>query len=210
MNLLAQNNEQEEIFINAFKALPDSLFEKNKNTFTKSRGISYIAEYFAGKSEFANTCTNIGVSCIDMNNMLFRIINIETDNALWCEYKIFRLGNTYLIGFTIKEENHLTDESLVIAFYEYKVNILMERSSDIFDSFNFKTDNYKDSTINKLNSIYTNDFHKNAMNAQLTYKFTNSDTVIIMDNMPLYHEIDLHKGCIFKYVMDNGKLRLAE
>lgn len=210
LNLLAQNNEQERMFLNAFKALPDSLFEENLEKLTKSEGIIYIEKCLQGKSEFTNNCKSVGVSCIDRKNLFFKILNVRTDNAIRFEYKIFNSENRNIVGFTIIEENHLTDESLVIAFYEYKNNNLMEISSNIFESFNFKTDNYKDSTINKLNFIYESDFFKNAMNDQLTYMFTYSDTIIIMDNLALYHEIDFHEGYIYKYIMDNGKLRLAE
>jgi len=134
-----------------------------------------------------------------------------------CEIKIFNAGKNINIGVTYSSYDGATTSSEKTIFYKYDNGKFEDITREIFKSFNYYTDNYTNNAIDSLNLYYKTNLRKTPRNDYLIYKFTKSDTVIIAESF-FGTEVGIELDTTYfdgefytkKYIMDNGKLRLAE
>jgi len=228
-NEKSSQNELKEIFL----SIPDSTFSDNIFELCREERkrlwkLYDYGDYFISKTLKSDVIigyvdilpkdNNIDINTlIDNQNFLIRIRDPYSDAIPTYDFKIFQNMSNKVIGLTLKYSNHATYNTDIILFYEYKNNEFRNITNEVLDSFNYKKDNYSDSTINLISEIYGRDVRRYPLNRKLLYRFTPSDTVYIFESFfGIDEDLDLDKryfdGEFFKkkYIMDNGKLRLAE
>lgn len=216
LNISGQNSQNMDMLIHIFQSLPDSLFpelnEEQRNTIVKSfKNKNY--EFVSPSNEVAETfiLNNRVFVSFDFKNDLFEISDNRSDITAYYQLKLFDNLDTSILGFSLKYSTHLTMEAGIIQFFNYYQNKILKITESVLNSFNYKTDNYADTTINEFNDIYNWEFRKHPQNEKLVYEFTESDTIQLVDNLIIFN-IRKMSGIKdnHKYIMDNGKLRLAE
>ncbi len=226
-------NELREIFL----SLPDSVLSNNLFDFSKVKGHKLWELYNKEEFQRSNTLPTDRIfgyldilfrndtikvnSLIEVKSNLIRIMEPYSDAIPTYDIKLFK-DNQQIVAVTLKSSDHATTHTDEIVFYKYKNENFKDVTYKVLKSFNYFTDNYSDSTINILNSYYNCDLRgDDVTNKGLLYTFTNSDTVIISESFfdyfidpnenPGFDE-EYFDGEFFtkKYIMDKGKLRLAE
>jgi|GEM_PF-1566142 len=179
---------------------------------------SYVDLIF-GNFEFMIRNDSINVNLlINKKDNLIRIAYPYSDAIPTYDIKMFQAEGYYLIAITLKYSDHATTNTKEIIFYKYMNDVFTDVTNEVLNSYNYVLDNYNDSTINILNRYYNCELRRDKLlNKRLLYTFTKYDTVIISESF-----FDISKGLELdekyfdgefftkKYIMDNGKLRLAE
>jgi len=232
-DLLLDSSNLKSLFI----LCPDSLLGKRMKIFSQDNKILFWELYKKGnytkiKSNFEDKIhgtfdimirdTIIDLDAlINLQDNLIRLMYKNSDAVPTYEFKVFKDVNLIIIGVNLKSSDMSSTFTDGIAFFELKNSIFLDISSKILHSFNYYTDNYSDATVDSLSRFYSCDLRTSPKNNKLLYRFTESDTVIITyDFFDYYYfhdeKLDLHKEkhneefYLKKYIMDNGKLRLAE
>jgi len=231
----SQNNKNDQNELKEFfLSLPDSVFKDNRFFFPKEERQLFWNQY--KKGEYRNIEMSIDKmvgefdllfendffrkALIDEKDNLIRIMKAYSDAIPTYEIKIFQ-NNPKIIGLTLKYYDNVTIVTDKIVFYEYKNKKFKDDTKDVLESFNFYADNYSEATVDSLSKFYSCDFEVAPKNKKLLYRFTESDTVFITYDFFDYYYfndelLDLHQekhGEEFymkKYIMDNGRLRLAK
>jgi len=204
LNLYSQNENNINKLIEAFKELPEEVFTHKYGKLTVEKRNTVINNYI--KKEMSDTFIN-----------LIRFDSFYGDIGL--EYEIKFLRN--IVAFRVQYSTHLTTEPGKIEFYSLNNNQLINISHEVLNSFNYWEDNYSKSVCDSLKKLYSDFDNPEAINKSLLYYFSGSDTLTIIENFILhfengYQNYELDKkyfdGGFFtkKYIIDNGKLRLAE
>jgi len=228
-DLLLDSSNLKSLFI----LCPDSLLGKRMKIFSQDNKILFWELYKKAEYEKIEKSKDriLGEFNIFFHTDLFRkaLVN-EEENLLRImgssdaipTYEIKKFRNyPNIIGVNLKYYDNVTIVTDRIAFFEYRNGELNNITDKILNNFNFYTDNYSDATLDSLSRFYSCDLRTSPKNNKLLYRFTESDTVIITyDFFDYYYfhdeKLDLHKEkhneefYLKKYIMDNGKLRLAE
>jgi hypothetical protein len=220
--------------VNLLEILPDSLFNNDYEDIDISELNLIIKLYNNGKYEVDKNSTFYDYDAFhlifkdqDKLKYLNVLVNEQKDymvifdnySDVASEYGIKEFND--IIGFKVDYSTHLTTEPGRIVFYENKNEKLIDITKDVLNSFNFWKDNYDKYIVDSLIANYRKLFNVSHSTSTLLFKFTTSDTIEISDNLTLQFDsgIDLWKldSVKFKsefytkkYIMDNGKLRLAE
>ena len=216
LNSMGQKSQNIDVFTYVFQSLPDSLFPE----FSKEQRNKILESVRNMKNEFSSTSKKMAETFIlndkvflsfDFENNLLEFSDSRSDITAYYQLKIFDNKNKDVLGFNLNYSTHLTTEAGFIQFFKYYPDNILNITDSVLNSFNYKTDNYSDTTINEFNNIYNWDFRKWAQNEKLVYEFTKSDTIQLVDNLIIFNirkMSDVKDN--HKYIMDNGKLRLAE
>jgi hypothetical protein len=221
-----------------FLTLPEDAFHSRHYNLHHFQRNSFWALYEQGKFQnkeifqhglLGNTnleyySDSLNIECfINLENRLIRIIDKYSDVTPTHSTKIFK-GDRNIIGTTLKYSDPMSTICDMIDFYEKTEKTYKKISDEVLNSFNFFTDNFKEETIESLNSFYKKDLKNTPIYNELLFGFTLSDTVKITYDFTDYHYmrdknppgLDENSpyldGQFFtkKYIMENGKLRLAE
>ncbi len=238
LNSYSQNSKEKEFLTDILPKLPDSTFNNHYSKFQGSdRALiwsslkkeeyeiiknSTFYEYDGAELNIKNTPNlNLINFLVNWEKGIFWIFDNRSDVSSEYEIKVFKINHKYIVAFTVKHSTFSTYESGGIEFFVYSENKLKNITKDVLNSFNFYTDNYNESIIDSLNLHCDCNHRNNVTNEGLLYRFTTSDTVVISDNFFGYFyngypnpglDSTYFDGQFYtkKYIMDNGKLRLAE
>jgi hypothetical protein len=215
-----------EIFI----SIPDSVFSDNIFEIPKEERQLFWEQYKKGEYRNIEMSTDkvvgeldwffendfIRRALVDEKNGLVRIMGPSDTNPVF-EIKAFVHSKTNIIAITLKYYDFATDVSKKVIFYEFRDHKFINITEEVLSSFNYKKDNYSDTTIKLVSTIYGHDVISNPFNNKLLYRFTCSDTVYITESFfGIDEDLSLDKkyfdGEFFskKYIMKRGKLKLAE
>lgn len=228
---ISQNpNGLKEIFL----SLPDSVFKDNIFDLPSEERQLFWDQYKKGEYRSIEIYGGKVVGELDLffeNDFFRRALVVEKSGLVRImgtsdadpvyEIKSFNYSKTIIIGLTLKYYDCVTDVTKKIVFYEYKNKNFKDVTDDVLQGFNFYSDNYSEATVDSLSKFYSCDFGVAPKNKKLLYRFTESDTVFITYDFFDYYYfneelLDLHQEkhdeefYMKKYIMDNGKLRLAE
>ena len=211
-------------------SIPDSIFlnhlfefqQENRHlfweTYTKNdyRQVEDGGDKIFGDLNLFFDSELFGYAFIDEKSNLLRIMGRNDDIPTY-EIKCFNLPEKKIVAITLKYYDFATTVSDMIVFYKKEMNEYFDITNEVLNSFNFYTDNYSDSTNKRISEIYELNVEKNPLNNHLLYTFSASDTVYITEShFGLEEDIGLDTtyfdGEFYtkKYIMENGKLRLAE
>jgi hypothetical protein len=137
-----------------------------------------------------------------------------------CEIKIFSAPESNNVGITYYSYDGATTSTEKTIFYEYDNGNYEDVTEEIYNSFNYYTDNFTTNTIDSLNLYYKTNLRETPIHNDMIYRFTKTDTVHIIQNFYDYFfdydnpglDTTYFDGEFYtkKYIMENGKLRLAE
>jgi len=221
LNIYCQDKQVNNIIIEVFQSLPDSLFPEKYSKLTKNERNLLIELYKNKEYEIISGSNGEQIELemldnrvyiiIDFENGLMRISDNRSDISVKYELKLYYYLNSYLCAYSVNYSTHLTMEAEIIKFFKFWNNKFTDITKNVLNSFNYKIDNYNDTIINEFNKICNCDFRINPKNIDLVYKFTETDTVMILDNFIVFnYKYNPNIKVIHKYIMDNGKLRLAK
>jgi hypothetical protein len=154
----------------------------------------------------------------NFNGTFIKMVKPQLGPMPTCEIKLFPGLKDSIVAVTSNYYNHASTETEKIVFYKRTKESYSDATNETLNTFNFFTDNFSDSIINILSHYFSRDLHLVRFNEVLLYSFTPSDTVYISNSffdIPVGDLLDNDKhfdGEFYtkKYIMDNGKLRLAE
>lgn len=229
-----QDVSNDKVIINIFHLLPDEIFTNRYSELQNPERKLIWDLYNSGeyKVDINSTFDDYNALKLDFINApnlsnIYFLINYEDNiiiifdnrNDIGLEYEIKLFQN--VVAFRVQYSTHLTTEPGRIEFYSYKSNKIKNITPKVLNSFNYRKDNYSKSTIDSMEKFYSCSFTKEDANKMLLYNFLESDTVEIVENFILHSENGYNNtgldekyfdGGFFsrKYIMKNGKLRLAE
>ena len=200
-----------DLLLKAFKMLPERVLIDSYGELTEKKRNDIINYY----------------SSLNDKDSVTDLIEFEGfygDVGVYYELKGFAHDTNYLIGYANRFSTFSTTEAGNIYFFQYENSKLVDITSSVLGSFNYFTDNLKRETIDSLSSFYEKDLSKSPVQKKLLFNFTISDTIAItFDFIDYYYMRDenlpgLDKNSSYfdgqfytkKYIMENGKLRLAE
>lgn len=237
LNSIAQVDELGKMDLKKiFLTLPDTVFSNGEFVITNTERNSFWTLYekgkfdkkevfkhgLLGKTNLDYYNDSLNIECfIEEEKRLIRVMNNNSDIAPTYEIKAFN-STPKVIGITLKYSDHVSLGTTLILFYKRNTFGFENITSQILGSFNYFIDNYSDSTIKILNEKCGCDLKfDGGSNKGMLYSFTTSDTVLISDNFYGYFfnenpspgiDTTYFDGEFYtkKYIMENGKLRLAE
>jgi len=233
----SQNDKVNDIETISF-ILPDSIFNNSRFTFLNDHRTLFWEQYKTNKYEvfetryektigklnlFFDNDSIIWEAYVNKKGNLLRIMNKNSDAIPTIGIKLFLKNQNYL-GITKKCYDGYTISTVQTLFYVPENNKLIDVTKEIMESFNFFTDNFNNTVINALNNFHSTDLQKNPLSQRLLFVFSETDTVSISYDFADYYFANntnppgLNDSCSCfdgehytkKYIMENGKLRLAE
>lgn len=224
---LSQKTAQQESYFALLQKLPNKYFlsisvEIIKKEFqSKSLTFDKETDYYSFNQPYNNL--EIINDSLGVNHLIF----IDTTSKLLiidnqfkkASIKIFNNTYPYLIGYNLSRDEHVAYGSIQTKFFQLNENTeLIDITDQLFKTLNFCIDNYGDKTLSYFKGTSK---EINCDPAKLLFNFTETDTIWIMNcHYDIFEEYNI--DTLFdnkwvkdvyiarKYIMENGKLRLAE
>jgi hypothetical protein len=207
----------EEVFL----TLPDSLVKTSFFELPKSHREALWSIYKKGIRDKSQDSLEFYLFVDEKDNKI-KIISTQSDQTPELEIKIFNFEFKTIVGTTFSYYDGATTSSEGISFYDYTSSKIQDITNKVLKNFNFFTENYSDSTINLLSKYWKTNLREGSGPCMsLIYDFTSSDTIEISDSFFGYFydenpdpglDSTYFDGEFYtkKYILENGKLRLAE
>jgi len=217
---LGQNVSNDKSIIGeVFLSLPDSIVKTSFFELPKSKREVLWNAYKEEVKDNSYDKLDFYILVNEKENKI-EIVSIQSDQSPRLVIKLFNSGSKPIITTAIDYYNGATTSSEGITFYDYKSSKIKDITHKVLDSFNFFTDNFSDSTINILSNYWSSNL-RDGSGPSLIYNFTNGDTIEITNSFFNYFyeerpdpglDTTYFDGEFYtkKYIMDNGKLKLAE
>ena len=218
IGVLAQKNSNSNSTIDQiFRSLPDSTMDISFYKLSHGRRDTLLDLLKNEQRDEIFYKYHISFYNYDLNGTFIKMFKPQLDPMPTCEIKLFHNSKDSIVAVTSNFYNHASIVTDKIVFYKYSNGEFENVSNKLLNEFNYYTDNYSDNIIDSLNLCYQTDLRINPENDHMIYKFTKSDTVIIAESF-FGTEVDIELDTTYfdgefytkKYIMDNGKLRLAE
>jgi hypothetical protein len=225
--LLSQKKATQESFFDILQYLPKEYFLSNsleiiKEEFqSKNLTVDKKINYYSFNQPYNNI--EISNDSLNINHLIFidttsKLIIIDNQFKK-ASIKIFNDTYPYLIGYSLSRDEHIAYDPMQTTFYQLNKNGgLIDITEQLFENLNFCKDNYLDKTLSYFKGT-TNEINCNP--SKLLFNFTETDTIWMLnchyDIFEKYESDTLFNDRFVKdvyiarkYIMENGKLRLAE
>lgn len=217
---LAQQNNNSTLIDKIFLALPDSIMLSDFYELNYGKRDTLLNLLRQENRDEIYYKHDISFNIYNEDGNFIKMVQPRSDAMATCEIKVFCESNDSIVAITFRNYDYATTASERTVFYDYSNGKFNDVSKKIFKSFHYYTDNYGSNTIDSLNQYFKTDLRENPVHNYMLYKFTKSDTVYIIQNFYDYFlnfddpglDTTYFDGEFYtkKYIMENGKLRLAE
>ncbi len=185
--ILSQISEKQDLFFSILHKLPDSCLSNTlldviqEEYFSVGVDPEYENQFYSFNQPYENLIINIdslnlhSPIFIDVENKLLIIDNLFEKISI----KVYNESFPYLIAYNASIDEHLAYFSRFTSFYQLEANgKLSDISSQVFKGFNFCSQNYPTKTRSYFEGT---SFEISCDSKKLLFKFTQTDTIWIMD-----------------------------